>query len=89
MHNWPNQAMQRTASRHESQVQVPETQSIFHPRAQRNAFRRRDARQQSRSVARENQWLIRNPKTQPGFLEIVSDDFPVFHWPPRLIIKEW
>src|SRR4029450_12188741 len=32
--------MQRTASRHEWQIRVPETQSAFHPRAQRNAFRR-------------------------------------------------
>ena len=30
----------------ESLIRVPETPPIFHPRAQRNAFRRRDARQQ-------------------------------------------
>jgi hypothetical protein len=32
-----------------SQIQVPQTQSAFHLRAQRNAFRRCDVRQQSRS----------------------------------------
>jgi hypothetical protein len=31
-------------------IQVPETPSTFHPRAQRNASRRRDARLQSRSM---------------------------------------
>ena len=35
----------------ESPIRVPKTQSAFHPHAQRNAFRRRDARQQSRSFA--------------------------------------
>jgi hypothetical protein len=39
---------------------VPQTQSAFHPLAQRNAFRR-DARQQSRSFARENPRLTRRP----------------------------
>ena len=28
----------------ESQIPVPQTPSVFHPHAQRNAFRRRDAR---------------------------------------------
>jgi hypothetical protein len=41
------------------QIQVPETQSAFHPNAQRNAFRRRDVRQQSRSFAAENPRLRR------------------------------
>ena len=36
----------------ESPIQVPETRSAFPPRVQRNAFRRRDARQQSRSFKR-------------------------------------
>ena len=31
----------------ESRIRVPETQSAFHPHAQRNAFRRRDVRPQS------------------------------------------
>src|SRR4029077_3754433 len=38
-------------------IQVPETLSVSHPRAQRNAFRRRDARPQSKSFAPENQRL--------------------------------
>ena len=43
----------------ESPIQAPETQSAFHPRAQRDAFRCRGARQQSRSLARWNQSLGR------------------------------
>ena len=39
---------------HESPIRVPETQSAFHPHAQRNVFRRRDVRLQSRSFARWN-----------------------------------
>jgi hypothetical protein len=35
-------------------IRVPEKPSTFPPRAQRNVFRRRDVRQQSRSFAREN-----------------------------------
>ena len=31
MHNWPNQSMQRTASRHGSPIRVPRTQSTFPP----------------------------------------------------------
>jgi hypothetical protein len=38
---------------------IQQTQSAYHPRAQRNAFRRRDARQQSRSFAPLNQGLKR------------------------------
>ena len=41
----------------ESPLPVPETQSAIHPLAQRNAFRRRDVRQRSRSFARGNQSL--------------------------------
>jgi hypothetical protein len=40
-----------------SPIRVPETQSTFPPPAQRNAFRRRDARLKSRSFARWNQSL--------------------------------
>jgi len=40
-------------------IQVPETQSAFHRRAQRNAFHYRDAPHQSRSFARRNQSLRR------------------------------
>jgi hypothetical protein len=38
----------------ESPIRVPQTPSTFHPHAQRNFFRRRDARQQRRSFARWN-----------------------------------
>jgi hypothetical protein len=48
----------------ESLIQVPETLSVFRPPAQRNAFRRRDARQQSRSFARWNQSLRRSPNSK-------------------------
>jgi hypothetical protein len=63
---------------HESLIHVQETQSAFQPRAQRNAFRRHGARQQSRLFA------LRNPPLKPsqtpsGFSEIVSDYFPVLH----------
>ncbi len=37
-----------------SLIAVPETPSVFHRRAQRNAFRRRDARLQSRLFVPEN-----------------------------------
>src|SRR4030095_6604709 len=43
--------------RHTRRVRVPKTPSAVPPRAQRNASRRRDARQQSRSFARWNQSL--------------------------------
>jgi hypothetical protein len=38
---------------HESAIRVPETPSTFHPHAQRNAFRRRDVRLQSRSFVHD------------------------------------
>src|SRR6266705_2513602 len=44
----------------ESPPQVQETRSAFHPHAQRNAFRRRGVRPQSRSFALENPRLNRN-----------------------------
>jgi molybdopterin-binding protein len=38
--------------------------------------------------ARERVCGARDTAPTPSlFAEIVSDDFPVFHWPPRLIIK--
>jgi hypothetical protein len=52
--------------------------SLFIPRAQQNAFRRRDARQQSRLFVLVNPPLTRSP-TPTGFAEIVSDNFPVLH----------
>jgi len=76
--------MQRTASRHESQIQVQETPSTFHPRAQRNAFRRRDARQQRRLFARWNLSLRRSP-TPTGFAEIAGYDFQTVRRFHRLI----
>jgi endonuclease/exonuclease/phosphatase family metal-dependent hydrolase len=42
---------------------IRETRSASHPRAQRNAFRRRDARPQSRSFARWNQSLRHSPNS--------------------------
>jgi hypothetical protein len=42
---------------------APETQSAFHPRAQRNAFRRRGARLQSRSFEPPNQGLTHSPNS--------------------------
>jgi hypothetical protein len=61
-----------------SPIPVPQTQSAFHPLAQRSAFCRRGARQQRRLSVRWNPRLRRSP-TPTGFAEIVSDDFPVFH----------
>jgi hypothetical protein len=43
--------------------QFPKTQSAFHPRAQRNAFRCCDVRQQSRSCAPRNPVLRHNPNS--------------------------
>ena len=57
---------------------VPEKQSAFHPRAQRNAFRRRDVRLQSRSFARWNQSMRRSP-TPTDFTDIIGDYFPILH----------
>ena len=49
--------------RPEPPIQVPQTQSAFHPHAQRNASRRRDARQRSRSFAPYNPQLKRSPNS--------------------------
>jgi hypothetical protein len=46
-----NRLRKRIHRKRTSPIQVPEKPSAFHPRAQRNASRRRDARQQSRSFA--------------------------------------
>jgi hypothetical protein len=46
----PNTALHLTA-RFESPILTPETQSTFHPHAQRNASHRRDVRLQSRLFA--------------------------------------
>jgi len=44
----------------ESPIPVPQTQSTFHRRAQRNALHRRDVRQQRKSLARWNPPLRRS-----------------------------
>jgi hypothetical protein len=44
-------------------IQVPQTLSVFHPHAQQNAFRRRDARQQRRLFARKNPRLTHSPNS--------------------------
>jgi hypothetical protein len=54
----------------ESPLPIQETPLTFHPRAQRNASRRRDARQQSRSFARWNESLRHSPKLQPDALSL-------------------
>jgi pSer/pThr/pTyr-binding forkhead associated (FHA) protein len=46
-----------------TQIRVPETQSTFHRRAQRNAFHRSDVRQHSRAFARRNPSLQPNPNS--------------------------
>ena len=46
-----------------TRIRVPETQSTFHPHAQRNAFHRRDAPQQSKSFAPPNQGLRPSPNS--------------------------
>jgi hypothetical protein len=48
---------------YEPLIQVQQMRSTFHPHAQRNAFRRRDARQQSRLFARENPRLRHSPNS--------------------------
>jgi hypothetical protein len=57
-----NVAQPRTA-RTELPIPIPQTLSAFHPRAQRNAFRCRGVRLQSRSFARKNQSLKRSPSS--------------------------
>ena len=51
-------ASQDNSQRLEPVIRVPQTQSAFHPPAQRSASRRRDVRLQSRLFARWNQWLV-------------------------------
>jgi hypothetical protein len=58
--------VEASRSQRESPIQVPKTHSVFHPLAQRDAFRCRGARQQSRSFARWNQSLRRSPRLQPA-----------------------
>src|SRR4029077_2068591 len=46
-----------------SAIRAPQTRPAFHPHEQRNAFRCRDVRQQSRSFARWNQSLRCSPNS--------------------------
>jgi hypothetical protein len=55
-------------------------QSVFRPRAQRNAFRYRGARQQSRLFAPENPRLRHSPNSPTGFAELFRDDLPGLHY---------
>src|SRR5262245_55602181 len=48
----------------ESPIPVPERQSAFHPHTRRNAFRHRDADQQSKSFALRNQRRLPSGSTQ-------------------------
>ena len=73
-----------TADTRRSPIPVPQTPSAFHPRAQRNAFHRHDARQQSRPFARQNPRLRPSP-TPTRFLEIVRDDLPVL----QSLVQRW
>src|SRR5260370_585628 len=56
--------VKQTRPKRRSQIRVPEKPSAFHPHAQRTAFRRRDAHQQSRSFAPRNPRLRRSPQLQ-------------------------
>jgi hypothetical protein len=61
-------------------IRVRQTQSTFHPLAQRNAFRCRDVRQQSRSFAGLESIAETQPQLQPALLRLSAMDFPVpFH----------
>jgi hypothetical protein len=53
----------------ESLLPVPQTQSAFHPLAQRKASRRLNVRQRSRSFARWNQ----SPRHSPNSIRLCSD----------------
>src|SRR5215469_5671453 len=63
----------------ESPVPVPETQSAFHPRAQRNAFRRRDVRQQRRLFALLNPLLRHSPLIHTASIKTGTPFSPVFN----------
>jgi hypothetical protein len=60
----------------QSLIRVPETRSTFHLHAQRNAFRRRDARQQFLRLAglAGSRQRLRDPRVWRG-LEVVVRDF--------------
>src|SRR4029453_2620361 len=58
-----------------SLIRLRERQSAFHPHAQRNASRWRDARLQSSSFASWNQSFRPSP-SPTGFAEVVGNDLP-------------
>src|SRR5205814_1694352 len=58
---------------------IQETRSTFHPRAQRNAFRRGDARQQSKSFAPSESTAENPAQTPSGLAEFVGNQLPIFH----------
>jgi hypothetical protein len=72
-------ACQDNSPQAESPIQVLETRLTFHQLAQRNAFRCRGARQQSRSFARENQWLRHSPNSNAlGIVDRLRRGFAEF-----------
>src|SRR6266480_2069544 len=61
-------------------IRVPETQSAFHPRLQRNASRCRDVRLQSRLFARWHPRLIRSPNSIRPAFRIALESFLIAGW---------
>jgi hypothetical protein len=59
-----------------STIPVPQRPSTFHPLAQRNAFRRRDARQQSRLFVPENRRLRPSPRKDKRGADLICDALP-------------
>jgi hypothetical protein len=64
-----------------SPIRVPETQSALHPLAQRNAFRRRDARPQRKLFAPRNPELQPNLKSAPVTVKTIEAN--------KRIVIEW
>jgi len=54
----------------ESPLPIPQTQSAFHRHAQRNAFRRRGARQESQTVRPSESAAETQPQLQPALLRL-------------------
>ena len=72
-----------------SPIQAQQTQSTFHRRAQRNASRCRDVRQQSRSLARWNQSLRHSPNSALlRFSAIISRYFFSDIFPKSFRVRE-
>jgi len=64
---WVGFAYKTVCRKRRSQIQVRETPSVFHPRAQRNAFRRRRCGQHC-SLNRRRQIALSNSKNAVSFL---------------------